>query len=105
MESGRTHSPVADGDCLDCHNPHRSGQASLLVAVMPGVCLDCHDVEDDDFLAKHLGQSGTGLDCRKCHDPHVAEGDGLMAPLRHDPFDAGACDACHPEPAGTEGGN
>ena len=59
----------------------------------------------EHFMAVHLGQTGDGLDCRKCHDPHVAEGDGLLQAQRHDPFAAGACDACHPASAGTPGGN
>jgi predicted CXXCH cytochrome family protein len=103
METGNTHDPAAEGACLDCHLPHRSEQVSLLTGEVPGVCLDCHDTEDEDFLAVHLGQSGEGLDCRKCHDPHAAEGEDLIQPLRHDPFAAGACDACHPAPAGQGG--
>ena len=105
MEEGSPHQPVADGDCLDCHDPHRSEQVSLLTGDMPGVCIACHDVEDGDFMDRHLGQSGLGMDCRKCHDPHVSEGEGLIQAIRHDPFEAGACESCHPAGSGQGGGN
>ena len=29
---GSLHPPVDEGECIECHNPHGSTQASLLVA-------------------------------------------------------------------------
>ncbi len=96
MAAGEMHAPAADGDCLDCHRSHHSEEPSLLAAAMPDQCLACHDGDDEDFKGRHLGLAGAKLDCRKCHDPHVAESGGLMQRNQHDPFEGDACDVCHP---------
>lgn len=97
--------PIEDGECLTCHQPHHSEQTLLLTDAVPDVCLTCHDGDDPAFTAKHLGLAGSQMDCRKCHDPHVSPQDGLINKNSHDPFSAGACDACHENNASREGGD
>jgi predicted CXXCH cytochrome family protein len=95
MQEGQAHPPAEEGECLGCHLPHESEFASLLANEVPEICLDCHDGDDGDFRALHLGLSGSQIDCRKCHDPHVSDAEGLIQRNRHDPFEGNACSACH----------
>ncbi|MCK4503031.1 MAG: cytochrome C, partial [Desulfuromonadales bacterium] len=40
------HYPVAEGDCLDCHNPHGSNAGPNLLPVdhnLTDLCTECHD--------------------------------------------------------------
>ncbi len=37
------HGPVAVGECLLCHDPHRSSHKKLLKKPIPVLCLECHD--------------------------------------------------------------
>ncbi|MEZ4652406.1 MAG: cytochrome c3 family protein [Candidatus Eisenbacteria bacterium] len=95
--------PAEEGECLTCHQPHQSEEASLLTEGIPDLCASCHDVEDDDFREAHLGAVGTSVDCRGCHDPHGSKEAGLFQELTHAPFAAGGCEACHPSnPQGGE---
>ena len=71
--------------CLNCHDPHGTGQPfSLKTAAIKDLCLQCHDkelVRDEDGaklinMAKHLkehpdwhGPIQWG-DCATCHNPH-----------------------------------
>jgi predicted CXXCH cytochrome family protein len=87
------HDAVADGECLDCHQPHFRKGTSSLISAQAGLCGDCHDLEDEDFLGKHLGLSP--VDCAGCHDPHGGAVEVLMRPFLHSPFEDGDCDNCH----------
>ena len=64
----------------------------------------CHDGDDDSFKMTHLGLAGGQIDCRGCHDPHVATEVGLMQRNIHDPFEGKACDVCHADAGLTEEG-
>src|SRR5512140_257831 len=37
------HTPVKQGDCSDCHNPHTSSHGKLLAENQSTICLKCHD--------------------------------------------------------------
>lgn len=63
------HAPTAEGECTQCHVPHRSPRASLLRTDFDdGVCADCHDRSDHEAV-EGLAESGDE-DCFGCHDPH-----------------------------------
>ncbi|HRX86832.1 MAG TPA: cytochrome c3 family protein [Phycisphaerae bacterium] len=61
-----THFPVASGDCLSCHQPHRSRFPALLVQSVKDTCAGCHDTGD---LSEDAHQ-GDVSNCVKCHDAH-----------------------------------
>ena len=65
------HAPVAGGDCLWCHTPHRSRHEHLLIEPAPGLCYQCHDsraVEEIDFH-----QLATYQRCTDCHTGHTSD--------------------------------
>jgi predicted CXXCH cytochrome family protein len=80
MERGSVHTPVAEGDCVDCHRPHSGDNLFFLIyppASMEGTriiaptCKACHEAEDpswyDEFHA-----SEEALDCVVCHNAHAS---------------------------------
>lgn len=70
------HAPVEAGECTSCHDPHKSGNASLLKKPLEQICFECHDKSDIENNAKHPAQR-TDL-CTKCHDPHRADNPALL---------------------------
>ncbi len=62
------HAPVVSGDCLLCHNPHKSSSQFLLVETGPVLCYTCHDPLELSKTTQH--DSGGYSDCTTCHDPH-----------------------------------
>jgi len=107
--SGELHYPVADGDCLTCHNPHQSDLAALLTRPQGELCFDCHAPFDSKQKAHAPVASGS---CSDCHDPHRADQPSLLRAVEpelcfqcHGPFDAsgsshmpvefGECSSCH----------
>ena len=71
------HAPVASGECVICHNPHRSsGRFLLKAATAADLCGRCHDVGNLNGIPGHEGIQGA--DCSQCHVPHVAAGEDLL---------------------------
>jgi predicted CXXCH cytochrome family protein len=63
------HSPVEEGDCSVCHDPHSSSHPSLILDLFSdNACLDCHYVETEFAESVH-GPVMEG-NCQECHDPH-----------------------------------
>ena len=62
------HGPVAVGQCIFCHNPHKSKIKHLLVAPEPGLCYLCHDTDTIELIAAHLTKQLSP--CTDCHNPH-----------------------------------
>lgn len=70
------HGPVAVGQCLLCHNPHKSKIEHLLLIPEPGLCYQCHDINTIESVAAHLpGQLST---CTNCHNPHNSSQKALL---------------------------
>jgi predicted CXXCH cytochrome family protein len=73
------HTPVANGQCLWCHEPHESDQIHLLKSTSSQLCTQCHDRE---FLStgtpEHLSTQANCLSC------HVAHGGSKASMLRTD---------------------
>ena len=104
--SGKSvHSPVEDGDCLACHDPHASSKAGLLTEAFPAglyaegavdgyaLCFDCHD--SDLFDAENTREATAFRDdrqnlhyvhlkreksrsCIHCHDLHGSDQPHLL---------------------------
>lgn len=70
------HGPVAVGQCLLCHNQHRTKIKHLLIAPEPGLCYHCHDINTIELIAAHL--PGQLSSCTNCHDPHSSSVKGLL---------------------------
>jgi predicted CXXCH cytochrome family protein len=74
------HPPVSKGQCVKCHRPHSSNQASLLVAPMEQMCVACH-TELGEIIAESKNRHGpvkTG-DCTACHNVHGSQFEQLLA--------------------------
>lgn len=116
------HTPVMDGDCLSCHNPHGDSGRSLLDVSedRTDLCLGCH--ERTPFKQKIMHGPVAVGSCTKCHDPHEANEKYLLrgkagnlclgchadfskalsgAQVVHSAVKDGPCTSCH-NPHGTE---
>ncbi len=84
------HPPVAEGDCLDCHQVHGAANRYLLDVGedQSQLCLTCHD--SDPFRRKFMhGPAAVGA-CTKCHNPHQSDQKSLLRkPVRE------TCLGCH----------
>jgi predicted CXXCH cytochrome family protein len=70
------HGPVAVGDCMRCHNPHRSNQKYLLKLPVPDVCYQCHEKADIESIADHPVELLS--ECLECHVGHSSSERGLL---------------------------
>lgn len=102
------HGPVAQGQCLGCHDPHGNGFSDLLTGSYPesfyapyqsggyDFCFQCHD---EHLLGRETTEDGTGFrngsrnlhflhvareqkgrTCRACHSVHATSGAKLINP-------------------------
>lgn len=71
------HIPVAQGECLTCHDPHRTEHRKLLKQAVFDTCVDCHDEPED--LSEEAHGGGGVEHCTTCHDPHFGSGRLLKA--------------------------
>lgn len=70
------HGPVAVGQCLFCHNPHRSKVEHLLREAEPKLCYLCHDASMIELIPAHLTQQTSA--CTDCHYPHSGPTKALL---------------------------
>jgi predicted CXXCH cytochrome family protein len=69
------HKPVADGQCIGCHDPHGANNRRMLKKdTTPELCGQCHK---EILSAKHV-HSPAGEDCAKCHKPHTSDNAHLL---------------------------
>lgn len=64
------HGPVAVGQCLQCHNPHKSKIRYLLEKPVPEICYNCHDSDSIASIPAHFVSDLSS--CTDCHDPHAS---------------------------------
>jgi predicted CXXCH cytochrome family protein len=96
-----THKPVAEKQCLLCHDSHGSAQTGMLKPGITSTCLTCHQW-GADLTKKHSGYNASASNCAECHDVHShKQGSGLLKSKAHGPFKSG-CGSCH-KPAGPSG--
>ena len=86
------HAPVIAGDCLWCHEHHRSNYEGLLIQPLPDLCYQCHDSRAIAEIDYHdLPTYGQCTDCHAAHASDtkyllvVASGGGSM-PFDHEDY-------------------
>lgn len=112
------HAPVANLECVRCHDPHESPNPHLLkrerveplclgchenqprTEVMKKLdCAECHDchMDRDPEARTHafLAESQPGELCLRCHDTPEKPFKDPARPWLHAPVANGACTACH----------
>ena len=110
------HSPVKDGDCISCHNPHGAANRFLLAVGedQSELCFGCHDSAPFKQEAMH-SPVAVGA-CTICHSPHQSDQKSLLlltvrelclkchqdfarqmqaATVVHPPVKNGPCTDCH----------
>ena len=93
---GAVHSPVANGQCTLCHDPHGSALSHQLKPTVSQECERCHKAALSPTSAAHKGYQVAGSNCVRCHDPHsFDQGRALLRTVVHPPFKSGNCAACH----------
>ena len=75
---GWVHGPVATGDCLLCHEPHKTKAESLLRKSVPELCYQCHEPEAVRAIKGHA-EPPYGR-CVDCHEGHAGETKSLLKP-------------------------
>jgi predicted CXXCH cytochrome family protein len=84
------HSPVAQGMCDTCHDPHQSDHPILLKDEQKECCYRCHAREQYTKQFVHMvAQGGCGT---RCHNPHASEYPHLLSSEISD-----MCLGCHRE--------
>lgn len=63
------HGPVAVGECLFCHENHKSRIPGLLRKEEPELCYECHEILKSEPMPGH--PSDPNQQCTQCHDPHT----------------------------------
>ncbi len=75
--AAHVHTPVKNGNCLECHNPHQSPESNLLVINPTSkLCEKCHVLESAQKAVKHAPVAKG--ECIKCHDPHQSDNNRLL---------------------------
>lgn len=79
------HGPVAVGQCLFCHDHHRSRVKHLLKRPEPSLCYMCHDADAIATIPAHSAPQPSA--CTDCHNPHSSSVKALLkdAALRRVP--------------------
>lgn len=72
MKAKHIHTPLVEGECTGCHNPHAANHGMLLDAEVGSICYNCHDsvVPKDSVSAHQVVAEGK---CVSCHDPHSSD--------------------------------
>ena len=104
------HTPVGEGDCTGCHNPHGSIQPKLVTGrAMPvnekgvtilrtpiltgksaDLCYSCHESLEQQFRIGIVHKPVAAGNCEACHEVHGSDHYGL---IKEEP--AALCGTCH----------
>ena len=102
------HGPLADGECIGCHDPHGSSYSLILRGSYPEsfyapfqpeayeLCFMCHDKElltlqnvkdqtdfrngTENLHFLHVARKQKGRTCKSCHSFHASDGEKLINP-------------------------
>lgn len=72
MQKKNIHTPLAEGNCTGCHNPHATDHGMLLASDASNICSSCHEglVAPDARSSHQVVSEGK---CVTCHDPHSSD--------------------------------
>ncbi len=70
------HGPVAVGDCLFCHNLHKSKIGHLLKEPEPKLCYKCHNINTIELIPAHF--TNQQFTCTGCHYAHASSAEYLL---------------------------
>lgn len=70
------HGPVATGECLLCHEPHKASNTTLLSKPIPDLCYRCHETKTLQLIPNHANKSYQR--CNDCHTAHTSPGRMLL---------------------------
>jgi predicted CXXCH cytochrome family protein len=70
------HGPVAVGQCLFCHNQHKSKIEHLLKEPEPKLCYLCHDINTVELIPAHF--KNQQFACTGCHNAHASPVKALL---------------------------
>lgn len=70
------HGPVAVGQCLFCHNQHKSKIEHLLKEPEPKLCYLCHDINTVELIPAHF--TNQQFACTGCHNAHASPVKALL---------------------------
>lgn len=89
------HSPVEQGECSVCHNPHTAKYEFMLSESIPELCYSCHADQERIFTeALHVHAAIKQGKCTGCHDPHASDNEHLQKKTDQD-----LCYSCHEQEA------
>lgn len=91
------HAPFANGNCVDCHDPHASDHTNMLTMDVQNLCVTCHPIGRE--LSRAQAHAPVeGFHCLDCHDPHGSAYKGILVDNQRD-----LCFTCHPSVARLSG--
>jgi len=99
------HSPIAQDNCVVCHNPHTGKYQFMLSEKFPTLCYSCHADEREKFSKKpHIHTAVRQGKCTGCHNPHASDNERLQEKTGKE-----LCYSCHqreipPNPPLEKGG-
>ncbi|MFH1147944.1 MAG: cytochrome c3 family protein [Pseudomonadota bacterium] len=76
---GTVHSPVANGRCTSCHDPHLSNEDKHLKDSVNRLCLGCHKGLEAEMSTGRVHSVLLQEKCTLCHSPHASELPKLLA--------------------------
>lgn len=77
MKKPFVHTPLAEGECIGCHNPHTSTYEMLMSTTTKEICYTCHDSMVPEGAAS-VHQVVADGQCISCHDPHAADNESNL---------------------------
>jgi len=86
------HSPVKDGFCTMCHNPHQSPYKFMLMGDGQELCFMCHDKAM--VSGKFVHSPVAAGECLMCHNPHQADFPRMLSADGNE-----VCFSCHADKA------
>lgn len=70
MLQSNVHTPVSEGNCIGCHDPHQSPYRFQLIGRGSELCFACH--QKSKFEGEHVHGPVAAGDCNACHEPHAS---------------------------------